>query len=77
MPFLEALATVREKVQNPPSSILSIYLPKGPDDNNTEWIRTYKSDKNTKVLITGDFNTHSPFGKTIVKKQLVTAFLKI
>jgi len=57
-------------------SILSIYLPKGPDDNNTEWIRTYKSDKNTKVLITGDFNTHSPFWENNCEKTTSNRFLE-
>ena len=43
--------------------VMSVYLPKGPNEQNTEWLRSIsKSDKQKgKWLIGGDFNAHSPF----------------
>ena len=41
-------------------NIISVYLPKGPDNQNTKWLRALQ-DQKEKWLIAGDFNTHSPF----------------
>ena len=41
-------------------NVVSIYLPKGPDDKNTEWLRSLQ-DQNEKWLVAGDFNAHSTF----------------
>lgn len=37
-----------------------VYLPKGPNEVNTEWVKAIKND-NEKWIIGGDFNAHSPF----------------
>eukprot|EP00745_Piridium_sociabile_P014181 TRINITY_DN20892_c1_g1_i4.p1 TRINITY_DN20892_c1_g1~~TRINITY_DN20892_c1_g1_i4.p1 ORF type:complete len:232 (-),score=8.68 TRINITY_DN20892_c1_g1_i4:1083-1778(-) len=42
-------------------TVISVYLPQGPYDFNTEWIRTLESDQGKKCFIAGDFNAHSPF----------------
>lgn len=44
-------------------NVASVYLPKGPNDQNTEWMRIFSFDDqlNGKWLIGGDFNAHSPF----------------
>jgi hypothetical protein len=36
-----------------------VYLPKGPDDSNSDWFTNFEY-KNEKWLIGGDFNAHSP-----------------
>lgn len=41
--------------------IISVYLPKGPNENNTDWLKHIKKDNNENYIITGDFNAHSPF----------------
>ena len=41
-------------------NIVSVYLPKGPNNDNTEWIRSLQ-ESNKKWLVAGDFNAHSPF----------------
>ena len=38
----------------------SVYLPKGPVNDNTDWLKTL-NDQQEKWLIGGDFNSHSPF----------------
>ena len=40
---------------------LSVYLPKGPNDQNTEWLRTIQDFQRGKWIIAGDFNAHAPF----------------
>ena len=40
---------------------MSVYLPKGPNDQNTEWLRTVQDQQHGKWIIGGDFNAHSPF----------------
>ena len=41
--------------------VMSVYLPLGPNEQNTEWIRSLQSDLSKNILITGDFNAHAPF----------------
>ena len=41
-------------------NIVSVYLLKGPDDQNTEWLKSFQNS-NDKWFIGGDFNAHSPF----------------
>ena len=41
-------------------NIASIYLPKGPNNNNNGWIDFINNSKSN-WLITGDFNSHSPY----------------
>ena len=41
-------------------NIVSVYLPRGPNDENTEWLHTMQ-ESNNKWLVLGDFNAHSPF----------------
>ena len=41
-------------------NLLSVYLPKGPNDHNTEWIRSLQF-QNEKWIVAGDFNAHSTF----------------
>ena len=46
--------------KNSKVNILSVYYPKGPNADNSDWIRNIpSSDKNWIIL--GDFNAHSPF----------------
>ena len=40
-------------------NIVSVYYPRGPDGNNSDWLRTLEHSE--KWLIAGDFNAHSPF----------------
>ena len=42
-------------------NIMSVYLPKGPNEQNTEWLSTPDIQQKGKWLIGGDFNAHSPF----------------
>ena len=39
---------------------VSVYLPKGPNEFNTEWLRSLQ-DTHEKILVAGDFNAHAPF----------------
>jgi len=41
-------------------NIVSVYLPKGPHEDNTDWVRSIQISKE-KWIIAGDFNAHSPF----------------
>ena len=41
-------------------NVISVYLPRGPNERNTEWLRTIQ-DQHGKWVIAGDFNAHSPF----------------
>ena len=41
--------------------ISSVYLPTGPDNTNTDWVRKACNTKHYRYIITGDFNAHSPF----------------
>lgn len=45
--------------ENHTINIISAYLPKGPNELNTEWLHTLQDKE--KWLIAGDFNAHSPF----------------
>ena len=40
-------------------NIISVYLPSGPKDDNTDWLKTF-SVSNGNWVILGDFNSHSP-----------------
>ena len=40
-------------------NIVSVYLPRGPNDHNTEWLNLL-DDSKEKWFIGGDFNAHSP-----------------
>ena len=42
-------------------NIISLYLPRGPNEKNTEWLRTIEEKQNGKWFIGGDFNAHAPF----------------
>ena len=42
-------------------NVMSVYLPKGPNDKNTEWIKTVRDQQPGKWFIAGDFNAHAPF----------------
>ena len=42
-------------------NVASIYLPKGPSDSNTDWLKCLPQKFSGKWVITGDFNAHSPF----------------
>ena len=42
-------------------NIASVYLPKGPNDFNTEWLKSLQDQQPGKWVISGDFNAHSPF----------------
>ena len=39
--------------------VVSVYLPSGPNEQNTEWLRSLNPNDNW--LICGDFNAHAPF----------------
>ena len=41
-------------------NLASVYLPKGPDNENTEWLKEFQ-DQRDKWIIGGDFNAHAPF----------------
>jgi hypothetical protein len=41
-------------------NIMSVYLNKGPTDENVDWLRSFQNQKD-KWIIGGDFNAHSPF----------------
>ena len=41
-------------------NVASVYLPKGPDDQNTEWLKAFQNTSD-KWLVAGDFNAHSSF----------------
>ena len=51
---------VRFKLNNIPHIVISTYLPKGPKDNNTDWIKNTLDTSQFRYIITGDFNAHSP-----------------
>ena len=40
-------------------NIISVYLPKGPIDDNSDWLKS-SAFSNGKWLVLGDFNAHSP-----------------
>ena len=52
---------VKIELNNTPCTIISTYLPKGPKENNTDWLRQLPDTPNSKYIIAGDFNAHSPF----------------
>ena len=52
---------IKISIDKKPLTIVSIYLPKGPDNHNTEWFKHLKCTNNNNYLLTGDFNAHSPF----------------
>ena len=66
-------ATIRFK-ESFTLNVMSVYLPRGPNEKNTEWLRNI-GDQNGKWLIGGDFNAHSPFWekhcKTVTSNRLV------
>ena len=41
-------------------NVVSVYLPKGPTEHNTEWLHSFQNS-DEKWLVAGDFNAHSPF----------------
>ena len=56
-------------------NILSVYYPKGPDTENTDWLKTLDYD-NKKWFILGDFNSHSPFWDNHCQKVTHQRFLE-
>ena len=46
--------------QNSNFTIISTYLPKGPNDKNTDWL-CHIPNNDSKYIIAGDFNAHAPF----------------
>lgn len=52
---------IKVKILNFELMVLSVYLPKGPVNTNTNWLQSLKNDSLTRFLVTGDFNAHSPF----------------
>lgn len=58
-------------------NILSVYLPAGPKENNTDWLKTI--DMKKKWMILGDFNAHSPMwdisGPSVTSSRLVENIL--
>lgn len=55
------ISAVKIKLDNSYYIIMSVYLPKGPNNSNTDWLKYLNDYKNTKYIITGDFNAHAPF----------------
>jgi ribonuclease HI len=41
-------------------NIMSVYLPQGPKENNTDWIKILSDKDKENWVILGDFNAHSP-----------------
>ena len=54
---------------------MSVYLPKGPNNNNTEWLKNIQYDKQTNFIITGDFNAHSSFWEQNCSNVTSTKFV--
>ena len=55
---------IKTQIMNTLCTIISIYLPKGPNDTNTEWLKYLNDTPNNKAdkfIVNGDFNAHSPF----------------
>ena len=56
-------AAVQIKINKTTSAnILSVYYPTGPNNTNSEWLRSINITSNW--IITGDFNAHSPIWDT-------------
>jgi ribonuclease HI len=52
--------SARVKIQEHILNVISVYLPRGPRGDNTDWLKSIRvSDK--KWMLLGDFNAHSPF----------------
>ena len=56
--------------------ISSIYLPQGPNNYNTEWMKTLNNNNNNTYIITGDFNAHSPFWEKMCTHNSNNRFLE-
>ena len=44
-------------------NVISVYFPKGPEGDNTNWLKDIALS-NKRYVIVGDFNAHAPFGET-------------
>ena len=44
--------------------LISVYLPNGPNNNNTQWLANLPDISPFKYIVTGDFNSHAPFWET-------------
>ena len=55
-------------------NLASVYLPRGPDSTNTEWLKHFH-DQRDNWIIGGDFNAHAPFWdkncKNITSNRLI------
>ena len=56
-------------------NVLSVYYPKGPDTENTDWLKTLDYGEQ-KWFILGDFNSHSPFWDNHCQKVTHQRFLE-
>ena len=43
-------------------NVISVYFPKGPEGDNTNWLKDIALS-NKRYVIVGDFNAHAPFGE--------------
>ena len=52
--------SIQLKINNKTFTILSVYLPKGPNKTDTDWLKNISLiNNNDSIIITGDFNAHS------------------
>lgn len=63
IPSISSCAITVKFSESTTMNMASVYLPSGPDDCNTEWLRAFP-DQHNKWLISGDFNAHAPFWET-------------
>ena len=55
-------------------NVLSVYYPKGPKQENTDWIKNFEF-KNRNCLIMGDFNAHSTFWEPSCTRSTCNRFV--
>ena len=55
------VSSIKIKFGLKPCIIISLYLPKGPNESNTDWIKQLNRDQDNNFILTGDFNAHAPF----------------
>ena len=54
--------SIQFKFNKKPLTIISVYLPKGPNKTTTDWLKNISHTlNNDPIVITGDFNAHSSF----------------
>lgn len=68
--------SIQFKIDKTTFTLLSVYLPKGPNKTNTDWLKNISSNnKNEAFIITGDYNAHSSFweqyNSTVTSKKFV------